>query len=173
MSGFAAGSACGPRDHFSAPLRPLKPPCAAPDCSASAAQPVPAVLIRRVAVSLHHSIDGDLRHGRQFHRRPSRWVGRHSVRPDRRTDLIGHGTVRAAAHAATDQERHPWSSCRTHHCRAAAAPDGHASPECAAGCCNVLHKSGVERGRVGSTEAERPATNATVKSLQSTTSQAT
>src|SRR6266566_4733706 len=27
----------------------------------------PAVLIRRAAVSLHHSIDGDLRRGRQFH----------------------------------------------------------------------------------------------------------
>jgi hypothetical protein len=33
----------------------------------AALESVPAVLIRRAAVSLHHSIDGDLRHGGQFH----------------------------------------------------------------------------------------------------------
>ena len=33
--------------------------------------PVPAVLIRRAAVALHHAIDGDLSHGRQLHERGS------------------------------------------------------------------------------------------------------
>src|SRR6266571_3666546 len=38
-----------------------------PHGPSAALESVPAVLIRRAAVSLHHSIDGDLRHGRQFH----------------------------------------------------------------------------------------------------------
>ena len=40
---------------------------ATPHGPSAALESVPAVLIRRAAVSLHHSIDGDLRHGRQFH----------------------------------------------------------------------------------------------------------
>ena len=42
-----------------------------PQGPSAALESVPAVLIRRVAVSLHHSIDGDLRHDRQFHDRGS------------------------------------------------------------------------------------------------------
>src|SRR5580693_6411128 len=44
---------------------------ACPPGPSAAVESVPAVLIRRVAVSLHHSIDGDLRHDRQFHDRGS------------------------------------------------------------------------------------------------------
>jgi hypothetical protein len=43
--------------------RPLGP--------SAALESVPAVLIRRAAVSLHHSVDGNLRHDRQFHDRGS------------------------------------------------------------------------------------------------------
>ena len=43
----------------------------APLGPSAALESVPAVLIRRAAVSLHHSIDGDLRHDRQFHDRGS------------------------------------------------------------------------------------------------------
>src|SRR3954471_11071453 len=39
----------------------------APLAPSAALEPVPAVLIRRAAVSLHHAIDGDLRLGRQLH----------------------------------------------------------------------------------------------------------
>ena len=48
---------------------------ARPHRPSAALESVPAVLFRRAAVSLHHSIDGDLRHGRQFHHRGSfsRW----------------------------------------------------------------------------------------------------
>src|SRR6266542_2467220 len=38
-----------------------------PHGPSTALESLPAVLIRRAAVSLHHSIDGDLRHGRQLH----------------------------------------------------------------------------------------------------------
>jgi hypothetical protein len=38
-----------------------------PHCPSAALESAPAVLIRRAAVSLHHSIDGDLRHGGQSH----------------------------------------------------------------------------------------------------------
>src|SRR5205823_11754000 len=38
-----------------------------PHGPSAALESVPAVLIRRAAVSLHHAIDGDLRHGHQFH----------------------------------------------------------------------------------------------------------
>ena len=41
----------------------------------AALESVPAVLIRSAAVSLHHSIDGDLRHGRQSHGRGSLLLG--------------------------------------------------------------------------------------------------
>src|SRR4029077_1469418 len=44
---------------------------ARPPGPSAALESVPAVLIRRAAVSLHHSIDGDLRHDRQFHDRGS------------------------------------------------------------------------------------------------------
>src|ERR671933_697529 len=46
-----------------------------PHGPSAALEPDPAVLIRRAAVSLHHSIDGDLRHGRQLHGRGSLLVG--------------------------------------------------------------------------------------------------
>ena len=42
-----------------------------PHGPSAALESAPAVFIRRAAVSLHHSIDGDLRHGRQFHDRGS------------------------------------------------------------------------------------------------------
>src|ERR671930_1629122 len=42
-----------------------------PHGPSAALESVPAVLIRRAAVSLHHSIDGDLGHGRQLHARGS------------------------------------------------------------------------------------------------------
>src|SRR6266536_2334690 len=44
---------------------------ALPQGPSAALESVPAVLIRRAAVSLHHSIDGDLSHGRQLHDRGS------------------------------------------------------------------------------------------------------
>src|SRR6202042_846675 len=48
---------------------------ARPPGPSAALESVPAVLIRRGAVSLHYSIDGDLRHGRQFHDRGSILLG--------------------------------------------------------------------------------------------------
>src|ERR671930_2720257 len=38
-----------------------------PHGPAAALESAPAVLLRRAAVSLHHAVDGDLRHGRQLH----------------------------------------------------------------------------------------------------------
>ena len=48
---------------------------ARPPSPSAALESVPAVLLRRAAVSLHHSIDGDLRHGRQLHDRGSLVLG--------------------------------------------------------------------------------------------------
>ena len=48
----------------------------------AALEPVPAVLVRRAAVSLHHAINGDLRLGRQLHGRGFLRVGLITVRYD-------------------------------------------------------------------------------------------
>src|SRR3954471_2898344 len=55
----------------------------APLAPSAALEPVPAVLIRRAAVSLHHAIDGDLRLGRQLHGRGSLLVALITVPYDR------------------------------------------------------------------------------------------
>ena len=61
----------------------------------AALESVPAVLIRRAAVSLHHSIDGDLRHGDQLHGRASLLAGscRRVIRQDCGANLIGRTRV--------------------------------------------------------------------------------
>src|SRR5262249_38682439 len=67
----------------------------------AAHESAPAILIRRAAVSLHHSIDGYLRHGRQSHGLALvRWW--RSIRPPRGAHLISRAwlarsTLRATA----------------------------------------------------------------------------
>src|SRR5262249_59282065 len=57
-----------------------------------------AAVLLRPAVSLHHSIDGDLRGGRQFHDRSSLLTGscRRAIRPDRGADLMGRSAMAAS-----------------------------------------------------------------------------
>ena len=55
-------------------------------------EPIPAVLVRRAAVSLHHPIDSDLRHGRQLQEGRSfvggapSWAATHPYHERRRDD---------------------------------------------------------------------------------------
>src|SRR6185312_14920462 len=70
---------------------------ARPQGPAAALESVPAVLIRRAAVSLHHSIDGDLRHGRQFHAFVLSRGGLRRYDRAPRADLIGRAWFRAAS----------------------------------------------------------------------------
>jgi hypothetical protein len=59
----------------------------------AALESAPAVLIRP-AESLHHAGDRDVRGSSvSWSQVPSRWFGRRSVRPHRRAELIGHGTI--------------------------------------------------------------------------------
>ena len=100
---------------------------ACPPGPSAALESVPAVLIRRAAVSLHHSIDGDLRHDRQFHDLGSLLPGRPSraaahlryehLRPDPTPPRgLLPGTFRHAGHKRSGSATVPRATALTSSC---------------------------------------------------------